>query len=106
MHTVTLPEFREWLLKQEDGRRVAPMNGVINNHCGCMLVHYCREKEIPFTSCGFSCAMQGESVTLEVKGGQIGSGILNLFNDEICDKICSMRLEDTISYGELKENLI
>jgi len=95
--TVSLSELREFILKQEDSRLVNPMNGVADSkECLCILAHYCREKEIPFTNCLFTCAYVGMKTTLSVGEGK---SLLHLFSCENQNIICDYKI---ISYGDLK----
>lgn len=95
MITVTKESFQDWIRKQPDERPVDMGQNYCDEPCGCVMVHYGKDKGWKFRGCGTKswCVEDGEDIA-EFEEGHLNKMI----------KRGSINRSKT--YGELKKDLI
>ena len=93
MVTVTRQDMVEFIQAQPDDRKVDFADAFKDDECGCVMVHYGREKGLDFNDCGINTWHSGGKVSAKLETGV-------LFKD--------FRPENVINectYGEIKKHL-
>lgn len=66
MPTIPYSTFSDWIRSQPDDRPINMLESYELSSCGCIMIQYAREHDIPVTSVGLSCFFDSNKITGEL----------------------------------------